>query len=376
MTDTTSKPLLSFPPATFAALSPSAYLRAHLGPDSSKTPSIRPNQRAPLSFRSPNINVGSLTHANGSAVVRLGNTAVVCGIRGEILKADDIPQSYNDSIKRSEEAIDKPSNDTTIEDLGLLVPNIELSTGCSPQYIPGNPPSAIAQSLTHRLRSLLYTSRLIPSSDLRIWSRHSASTTSTELMGEDEEDEDATPKVKGYWTLFIDVLFITLDGGAFDAAWGATMAALRNTRLPEAWWEADRELVLCSDKMSGAKTLSLQGLPVSVGIRVFAPGKGGKRKEISGKRRIVKGFGEPEVTHEQVEEGLEVWALADADTFEEDLCEEQISVIIDCSGGGAKILKIEKSGGTVVGVAEMKHVILLAKKRWAEWKKDLDAIKR
>ncbi|KAK3059291.1 hypothetical protein LTS18_011202, partial [Coniosporium uncinatum] len=77
---------LSFPPALFATLSPSPFLLAHL---SSKS-QIRANGRSPSTFRKPVINTNSLSHCNGSAVVRAGDTACVCGIRAEILRASDV----------------------------------------------------------------------------------------------------------------------------------------------------------------------------------------------------------------------------------------------------------------------------------------------
>ena len=380
MAESPSTSILSFPPQAFAALAPSSFLLAHLTPSSSQTPSLRPNQRSPTSFRSPSINTSSLTHANGSAVVRLGDTAVVCGVRGEILQAEDVPQTYDDPVKSPRKTADEDdaedANDTTAQDLGLLVPNIELSTGCSPQHVPGNAPSAIAQSLTHRLRSLLYSSRLIRPSDLRIWSQPPATASDAGAMEEEGREEDAAPKVKAYWTLYIDILFIALDGGAFDAAWGATIAALRDTKLARAWWDADREMVLCSDRMNEARNLALRGLPVSVGAGIFAPGKVGARRGIGGKRAVLRGFSQLGKTAEEEEGGAEGWLLADMDAFEQELCEEEVTVVLDCSSGKTRLLKIEKSGGIVAGMQEMMHVIRLAEERWAEWKKSLDESKR
>ena len=110
---TAAPPGLAFSQETFAKLTPGPFLQAHL-----KQPEpIRPNGRSLDEFRTPTINTGSLSHCNGSAVVRLGDTAVVCGVRAELLLASDIPHP--------------PSEDTSdadsIERLGLLVPNVELS---------------------------------------------------------------------------------------------------------------------------------------------------------------------------------------------------------------------------------------------------------
>ncbi|KLJ07475.1 hypothetical protein EMPG_17044, partial [Blastomyces silverae] len=84
-------PSLSLPPSQFARLQPYSYLLAHLSPSSPDSrPPLRVNGRTPSQFRSASINTGSLTHTNASAVVRMGDTVAVCGVRGEILSTDDI----------------------------------------------------------------------------------------------------------------------------------------------------------------------------------------------------------------------------------------------------------------------------------------------
>lgn len=55
-----------------------------------------------------------------------------------------------------------------------------------------------------------------------------------------------------------------------------------------------------------------------------------------------------------------VWVLADPDGFEEGICKEAVSVLWT----GSKAVKILKSGGTVVGAAEMREIAGLAEKRW------------
>src|SRR2546423_399322 len=106
---------LTFPPRIFASVAPESYLQAHLSDaKSSGARSSRPNGRASSAFRSPAVNAGSLTQCSGSAVIRLGNTAVVCGVRGEILMADDVPNPPNASTK---------DDANELATLGLLVPN-------------------------------------------------------------------------------------------------------------------------------------------------------------------------------------------------------------------------------------------------------------
>lgn len=324
---------LSFPPATFAKLSPAPYLLAHLKPSTSSASPTRPSGRNPSEFRQPTINTGSLTHAYGSAVVRTGDTAVVCGIRPELLKASDIPHPYRSINGLAPD--DKVSQDAQeIQELGLLVPNLELSTGCSPAHLPGNAPSTLAQSLTQRVLSLLHVCKIVDGDDLRI--RYQAPRTDDDLP-----DEEPPTVTKAYWTLYIDILFISLDGNPFDAAWAAVLAALRNTRLPKAWWDADREMVVCSEKASEATKLSLRSLPVASTFAVFSTA-GPQRKRAD----------------------VESWVLADPDAFEHDLCGESVTVVTD---GEKRILRLEKNGGGVLGREKIREVVERAQERWADW---------
>ncbi|MCJ1403618.1 hypothetical protein MMC11_006841 [Xylographa trunciseda] len=360
---------LSFPPLTYAKLSPAPFLHAHL----SSTPSIRPNTRAPSTFRPLTAHTGSLTNAHGSAVVRIGDTAVVCGVRAEVLRVEDVPnyrpteENHNTTAGGDNDAM---GEDSTSEDIGtirretqttaqlnLLVPNLELQTGCSPAHLPGAPPSALAQSLAHRVLTLLHTAHLVPLPQLQIWHRPSpgaASNTAASAadvhVGEQELDPELEqqPEVKAFWVLYIDMLFLSLDGAAFDAAWAAVLAALRDTALPRAWWDADRGAVVCSPLVAEARKLVLRGWPVVGTFGVFEAGVGGE----GGK--------------DAEEEGTRAWILADPDDFEEALCAETVTVVVD-GGNGGKVLRVEKGGGGVVGVGEMRECVEMVRARGREW---------
>jgi exosome complex component RRP43 len=337
MASTTPQSSLSFPRETFAKLSPHPYLLAHLQPNSTASKPTRANGRSPKQFRQPHVNNGSLTHAEGSAVVRIGDTTVVCGIRGEILLASNVAGFRVDKSSAAPSA--RPGYNEAKE-MDLLVPNIELATGCSPAFLPGQPPSTLAQSLSTRIYSLLHSSGLVNGEDLRIWYQP------PDLSNQDKIDEDETekiePEVKAFWTLYIDILFISLDGNPFDAAWAAVISALRDVRLPKAYWDPDREMVLCEDTLSESKKLQLNGLPIAVTMLVF------KAKE--------------------QEQGRDKkhWILVDPDTFEEGLCDESVTIVVDCGSRKTKILGLSKAGGTIVGRDEMKELVGLAEERWSQ----------
>ena len=313
-------PGLSFPRETFAKLTPKPYLHAHL----KQTDPVRPNGRSPGEFRKPTVNVGSLTHSNGSAVVRCGDTAIVCGVRAETLLASDIPHPPSDSSDA----------DNLIEDLGLLVPNVELSTGCSPAHLPGNPPGSTAQSLSYRMLALLLTSGMISSDDLRI---------EYEEPPTEDDVPDEGPKVvtKAYWTLYIDILCIALDGNAFDTAWMATFAALKQTMLPKAWWDADREMIVCSPRLDEATPLRLSRVPTSSTFAVFSTASPLKLRD-----------------------DARIWILADPDGFEEEVTAEFLTVVVALTTDQRlKVLRLEKSGGSAMSKDTITSCIESAEER-------------
>lgn len=331
MTTTVSQPALTFPRGTFAKLSPHPYLLAHLQPTESH--SRRANGRLPTEFRTPHINNGSLTHAEGSAVVRIGDTTVVCGIRGEILQASNVGRYRTDKSST-------PEGYNETKELDLLVPNIELATGCSPAFLPGQPPSTLAQSLSTRVYSLLHSSKLVNSEELKIWYQPPDLSDQDQDQMHEQDSESTEPEVKAFWTLYIDILFISLDGNPFDAAWAAVVSALNNVRLPKAHWDPDREIIVCEDAVAESKSLQLRGIPVAVTALVFRAKEQAQATDIKN------------------------WILVDPDTFEEGLCDESVTVVVDCSAGPTKMLGTSKMGGTIVAMKEMREIVSLAEARW------------
>ncbi|KAK7503915.1 hypothetical protein BaRGS_00005038 [Batillaria attramentaria] len=102
----------------FRTAQPKEYYRKFLEKD------VRPDNRELGEFRPTVLNIGSISTAEGSALIKLGNTTVICGVKGELAE---------------------PKTETPKE--GYIVPNVELSALCSPQFRPG-PPSEQAQVLS------------------------------------------------------------------------------------------------------------------------------------------------------------------------------------------------------------------------------------
>lgn len=403
-------PSLTLPPSQFARLQPHAYLLAHLSPPaSSNQPSIRANGRAPLQFRVTSANAGSLTHTNGSAVVRIGDTAAVCGVRAEILHTEDIaswsvsrPAAADGNNKRpkladtnqkpsqkgadeeqqqdnDQEDEDEDEDESHIQDFNLLVPNLSLSTGCAPGFIPSAPPSALAQSMSHQILSLLHSSRLVRADDLRIWYQppdlgaedlerhHEAEHMDVDAGQNDRNGTEAQKnrEIKAFWVLYIDIMIISLAGNPFDTAWAAVVAALRDTKLPGAWWDEDNEMVLCSEAVSEAKKLSLRGMPIASSFAVF------EADAAAGWRAVVIPDAEEEekIDQSQRKAHQRRWILADPDGYEEGLSQEGACVIVDKKKGKTVIVKMEKSGGWVIGAKELRQLVEISAQRWDELKR-------
>ena len=355
------------PPSAMPFISPSALLYAHL----SHSSSTRPTDRLPADARSISLNTSSLTYTNGSSLVRIGDTTVVCGVRAEILPVGEIANyqvhrstsfaSTRKGAVTKEEGESEQEDDTCIQRYCLLVPNIDLSTDCSPLSSPNGPPSALVQSLTTRLASLLHNTRLVSSSSLEIHYTPPAELDAADLPGSQASSKEAV--LKAFWVLYIDLscLSCSSTSATFDAAWLALYAALKDTSLPRAWWDPDLNMVVCSREITEARRLTdeVRGMPVPLSWSVYTP-----------EQRIR--FTRPEAAQEK-------WVLVDPDGFEEGCCDEVGTITVDlsppfgASGPRTRIVKLEKSGGVGVGIAEVKELVAIAEKRWKEWRDVLHA---
>ncbi|KIM22946.1 hypothetical protein M408DRAFT_332623, partial [Serendipita vermifera MAFF 305830] len=199
--------------SAYQRLHPRAYYEKFL------SERIRPDGRGLDEFREVQITAGSISTADGSALVRLGETTVVCGVKAEI----------------AEPELDAPTN-------GYIVPNVEISAICSPRFKPG-PPSEEAQVLSQQLYQTILKSQMIPANSLVI---HPG---------------------KAVWTIFVDAVCINYDGNALDATLLAMVSALCNTRLPKAVYDEERNTTFCSREET--VSLGIQKVPVSMTFGVF-----------------------------------------------------------------------------------------------------------
>ncbi|KAJ2238467.1 hypothetical protein H4R99_000031 [Coemansia sp. RSA 1722] len=178
MTDTEKGGQVTFAMQTFERIHPVEFQRRFL------TQGTRHSGRGFAEFRTPHIVKGSISTAQGSATVRMGNTIMVCGIKAEVSEPD----------------VKQPTH-------GFLTTNVELSPMCSARFRPGAP-SEEAQVASEHIHRLV-----------------SASVDLSSLCIEEN---------KIVWSLAADIVCLKHDGNVLDAAIIAVMAALEDLRLPGA----------------------------------------------------------------------------------------------------------------------------------------------
>ncbi|CAL7946219.1 unnamed protein product [Xylocopa violacea] len=197
----------------YKTIHPVKYLQDHLAQN------VRPDGRQFLSFRPISVNISSITHADSSAIFKIGNTTVVCAIKAELAtpKADS-------------------------PECGYIVPNIELPPLCSPKFRPG-PPSDQAQVSIKLLDNILRNAAAIDLKDLCIC------------------------KSKVAWVLYCDLVCINYDGSVIDACVGALTATLSTLTLPEIQYNVETGNV--SVNSTKRIRFPVKALPISVTFAVF-----------------------------------------------------------------------------------------------------------
>lgn len=196
---------LTFSPELFKRLVPSQFLSQHL----LSRPSVRPDSRSPHEFRELSVNTGSLSNSNGSAVVRLGQTLMTCGVRAEITAPDPFHPKQ-----------------------GFIVPNVEIGPICH-SSLRNSPPSDTQQSIAYRLQSITRDDKFINLEDLCIEAG------------------------KAVWVLYIDIVCLSHDGSLLSAANTSMISALLNTSLPLARWDSDTETCRCVQEYSPLKVAAV-----------------------------------------------------------------------------------------------------------------------
>jgi exosome complex component RRP42 len=146
---------------------------------------LREDKRKFDEYRNISVEVNTLSQANGSARVKLGNTEVIVGVKL---------------------SVGTPFPDSEAE--GILIVNAELSPLASDKFETG-PPSPAAIELSRVIDRAIRESGTIDTSKLCI---------------------KAKEKV---WIVFVDIYPINDDGNLFDAGLIGAIVALKNAKLPK-----------------------------------------------------------------------------------------------------------------------------------------------
>lgn len=235
---------------------------------------VRPDGRALLEPRTTALDTGSISTAAGSALARVGGTTIVAGVTAELAEPE-----------------------AAAPDRGFIVPNIELSAVCSPDFRPG-PPSEKSQVLAQYLADLLASSNVVDLTDLCI-----------------------TPG-RLCWVLYVDLVVVSHDGNLLDTAVTVTMAALTNTTLPNVQINEETNLAEV-DSASARTALVVRNTPVATTVALFD----------------------------------DAILLVDPSREEEEICKGSITVVV---GNAGQLCGVYKPGGCAVKDGLLQDCILAA----------------
>uniref|UniRef100_A0A8D2M9G6 Exosome complex component RRP43 n=2 Tax=Zonotrichia TaxID=44387 RepID=A0A8D2M9G6_ZONAL len=199
--------------AAFKTVEPLEYYRRFLKEN------CRPDGRELGEFRTTTVNIGSITTADGSALVKLGNTTVICGIKAELAAP----------------AVDSANK-------GYIVPNVELPSLCAERFRSG-PPGEEAQAASQYIADVIENSQMIVKEDLCI----------------------ANGKLA--WVLYCDIICLDYDGNLLDASVFALLAALKNVQLPLV--TINEETGLSEVNLKQKNPLIIRKHPVATSFAVF-----------------------------------------------------------------------------------------------------------
>ncbi|TRY63837.1 hypothetical protein TCAL_04901 [Tigriopus californicus] len=205
----------------FKGIQPLEYFQQHI------ENGIRVDGRRSLhDFRPVTISQGTISSADGSAVIKQGNSVFVCGIKLELA-----PPNPNEQNK------------------GFIVANVDLPPLCHSQFKPG-PPSEQAQVASKFVKEVLENSGIVKLEDLNI------------------------KEGKLSWVVNVDIMCLNHDGNVLDCALKALLMAFTDLTLPEVTLQEDDEavvetggkIVVNNEKRS---KLTLHSKPIACSMAIF-----------------------------------------------------------------------------------------------------------
>lgn len=184
---------------------------------------IRTDGRVLTRARPVTIGLGAVTTADSSALVKIGSTTVMAGIRLEVFQPDD----------------DKP-------DQGAIAIAVDMTPLSTPDYRPGKP-SDYTHALEQRLTDVLLHAGIVDLSQLCISEGQAA------------------------WMLYLDVCVLDADGSLLDALLLAAVASLRALQIPSVSLTDEGNVERCDGMAtdSGSSRLTLASTPICLTSGVY-----------------------------------------------------------------------------------------------------------
>ncbi|XP_053521477.1 exosome complex component RRP43 isoform X1 [Artibeus jamaicensis] len=290
--------------AGFKTVEPLEYYRRFLKEN------CRPDGRELGEFRATTVNVGSISTADGSALVKLGNTAVICGIKAEF--AAPPPDAPNK---------------------GYVVPNVDLPPLCSSRFRSG-PPGEEAQVASQFVADVIENSQMIQKEDLCI-----------------------SPG-KLAWVLYCDLICLDYDGNVLDACTFAVVAALKNGEPHDR-----RQCSCCRPLLLGFLHASVQLPEVTINEETALAEVNLKKKSHLNVRT------HPVATSFAVFD--DTLLIADPTGEEERLAAGALTVVMDEAG---RLCCLHKPGGSGLTGAKLQDCMSRAVTRHKEVKKLMDEV--
>lgn len=201
--------------ARFKKLHPKEYLRKFLDAG------IRPDGRRPMAIRKVVASRGAISSADGSALVKVGPTTAVCGVKLEIGQ----PSALTPRRGRIEIAV-------------------SMSAGCS--------------AVQSKRASSMGTYAATDSKQMDAMARTIEEC--IESVGMVELEQLCVKEGDAVWVLKLDVVCLDYAGNVFDAALFAATAALSDVRLPDARVLDDGQVVVV--KGGAVERLRIRGYPL------------------------------------------------------------------------------------------------------------------
>ncbi|XP_050442502.1 exosome complex component RRP43-like [Adelges cooleyi] len=179
---------------------------------------VRSDGRGVMEFRVSAINRHPIKTADGSSVVKIGNTSVVCGVRLEL--GTPKPETPDD---------------------GYVLVNVELPSLCYKKFRPGIPCDE-AMETTSFLNEVCNNCNLINLKDLCI----------------------CVDKL--VWVISFDIYCLNYDGSIADVCLAALLSSINTIQIPEVNYDKETEEINIT---ANTKPLNVNNFPFAITFGIF-----------------------------------------------------------------------------------------------------------